>query len=319
MGWGRSSRAALAAAAVTLLACARAGADGTARVVAAEELFHAGRALIAGHKYREACEKLQSSQRLDPAVGTLLSLGECYMGQGKTASAWLSYQRAVALANQRRDPRSKAAEERAAAVEPLLSRLVLSAGTGARGPDVQITVNGETLEAGVLLEPVPIDPGLATIEASAPGFRTWSMRATIGPLGDRVTVVIPPLERLPAPGELATEEASVRARRTAGLALGGTGLATLGVGAIVGLQAIVKIRDANRSCPGLTTCNDVNAVRENGSGRDLADASTILLPIGAALLGAGAFFYLTSRHSRTPEIRADVAPNGARVRLGWSW
>jgi hypothetical protein len=96
------------------------------RASTAEELFRDGRTLISQHRYREACDKLAASQRVDPAVGTLLSLGECNAGQGKTASAWLAYRRAAALASERNDARRLIADERSNALEPQLSRLYLS-------------------------------------------------------------------------------------------------------------------------------------------------------------------------------------------------
>jgi hypothetical protein len=293
--------------------------QGSTRATVAEGLFHDGRALIAEHRYKEACDKLASSQKLDPAVGTLLSLGECYLGQGKTASAWLSYRRAVALASERKDPRSAAAEERATAIEPQLSRLILRGSGEAHGGEVSIAVNGEALEREVLLEPMPIDPGPATIVVRVPGYRAWSTRAQVGPLGDTVTVLIPPLEPLPDPSEVAREHGRSTTKRVAGVALGGAGLVALGVGSILGLQAIVKIRDANQLCPGSTTCPNAGAVQENETGRNLADASSVVIPVGAALLGVGAFVFFTSRERHAPEVGADVSSNGMRLRVGWSW
>ena len=39
---------------------------------AAEALFDQGVSLLRGRRYKEACEKLETSQKIDPAVGTLL-------------------------------------------------------------------------------------------------------------------------------------------------------------------------------------------------------------------------------------------------------
>jgi hypothetical protein len=296
-----------------------ASAQGTTRASAAEQLFDDGRALIAEHRYREACEKLASSQKLDPAVGTLLSLGDCNVGQGKTASAWLAYRRAIALASERGDPRSAAASERAAAIEPQLSRLVLRVGDDARSRDVRIAVNGEALEPEVLREPVPVDPGPTTVTVSARGFRTWTTRVSIGTAADRVEVLIPPLDPLPDRTEVDRQRGRASTRRTAGLVTGGAGLAAAGVGAILGLQAIVKIREANQLCPGANVCANGGAVSENATGKTFADASTVLLPVGAVLAGAGVWLYAGATARRAPEVSADVGPGGARMRVGWSW
>jgi len=63
----RRSHAASGIVAALILSCAGvARAQGSTRATAAEGLFHDGRALIAAHRYKEACEKLASSQKLDP-------------------------------------------------------------------------------------------------------------------------------------------------------------------------------------------------------------------------------------------------------------
>ncbi len=57
----------------------------------------------AGHA-REACPKYADSQRLDPQLGTLLHLGECYAKIGKTASAWASFRDADEIASSAHRP-----------------------------------------------------------------------------------------------------------------------------------------------------------------------------------------------------------------------
>src|SRR5262245_14840909 len=96
--------------------------------VAAESLFSSGRELMQAGKYQEACEKFESSRRLEPALGTTLNLANCYEKLGRTASAWAEFKSAAAEAQRLGDPTRKAtALERAAALEPKLSRLWLQA------------------------------------------------------------------------------------------------------------------------------------------------------------------------------------------------
>ncbi len=285
----------------------------------AEELFRAGRELSAQHRYREACEKLDASQKLDPAVGTLLSLGECYSGQGRVASAWLAYRSAASLANARGDPRGTAAEERAIAVEPQLSRVVIHTEDDPSRSGVRITINDEVFAPDVLGAPIPVDAGVVTIAETSPGYRTWSTRVEVRPFGDTATVVLPPLEPLPDPGVLARERARRSTKRAFGLGLGATGLVALSVGAVLGMQAITKIRDANRACTDGNACDDAGAVSENQRGRDFADAASAVIPAGVALAALGAWLLVTARAPSVPDVGADMSSGGARLRVAWSW
>src|SRR3954470_25035714 len=64
----------------------------------AERLFDQGRKLMEAKQYDEACEKFAASQKLEPAVGTLLNLGECSEKRRLLATAWGYYREALALA-----------------------------------------------------------------------------------------------------------------------------------------------------------------------------------------------------------------------------
>jgi hypothetical protein len=134
-----------------------------------------------------------------------------------------------------------------------------------------------------------------------------------------LTVDVPALEALPDPSVVEHARSVAATKRAAGLALGGVGLVGLGVGAILGLQAMVKIRDANSVCTTGTLCTDANAVQENQTGRNFADASSVTIPVSAAVLVAGTLLLLTSHAPRGAEIGAEVSPAGARLRVAWSW
>src|SRR5262249_6130177 len=81
-------------------------------VAAAQALFEDGKRLMQARNYEEACPKLVESQRLDPGGGTLLAIGLCHEGQGRTATAWADFN--VALTEARKDRR---ADREAAALE----------------------------------------------------------------------------------------------------------------------------------------------------------------------------------------------------------
>src|SRR5262249_32467324 len=139
-----------------------------ADAAAAEALFREGRRLLEEKKYGEACPKLQESDRLDPATGTLLALALCYEGDGKTASAWAAYVDAAGRARREdQKDRERAALDRAKSLEPKLSRVTLViAPTVAALPDLAVTRDGTPVGRGALGTAVPVDPGPHTVVAT---------------------------------------------------------------------------------------------------------------------------------------------------------
>ena len=79
-------------------------------LAAAEALYEAGKQLLVSGACESAIERLEASQALDPAVGTLLNLAECYVALGRMTSAWSTYRDAASLAVSTKQ-RSKVAPE----------------------------------------------------------------------------------------------------------------------------------------------------------------------------------------------------------------
>jgi hypothetical protein len=164
----------------------------------AQTLFDRGRELMAAKKYGEACEKFAESERLDPSVGTELNLGLCYESQGRTAAAWAAYRAASARARRdgRRD-REQAARDRAAALEPKLSRVSMALAPGADLPGLEVRLDGTVLGRATLDVAAPIDPGSHVVEVRAPGYRTWTSKFDVDSPTTR-PITIPPLSADPA-------------------------------------------------------------------------------------------------------------------------
>jgi len=186
---------------LVMLGLARpANAQSQTSVALAEMLYQQARDLMAEGRYDEACPKLEESQRLDPATGTLLNLASCHENQGKFASAWFEYLDAVTLS--RRDGRADRvayAQARLAELEPRLSRLTIVVPEAADYPGLELELDGALIGTAARGVPTPVDPGAHVVEARAPGRHGVKLRIEIGAVPEQKTITIPELVSAAAP------------------------------------------------------------------------------------------------------------------------
>jgi hypothetical protein len=255
-------------------------------------------------KFAEACPKFEASQRLDPGVGTLLNLGDCFEHAGKTASAWASFREAASLAvAASQAERERAARERAQALEPRLVRLVVKAPPAAASDaGFRIVRDDVVVEREAWGTAVPIDPGKHVIRASAPGKRAWSTELSIdsGAAGTTRTVDVPALaiEAAPTP--------KWSPQRTVGLVVGGLGVIALGVGTGFAIDAKSNYDEAHRRCTP-NGCDSAARSRAD-SAISTADAATGMFIGGAVALAAGVVLFLTAPSHSTSARSIGVLP-----------
>jgi len=117
-------------------AIAAAPSRGTAQPasVQAQSLFDDGRRLLKAGKIAEACSSFEASQKLDPAVTTLLNLADCREQNQQLATAWGVFVDANRLARTTGNAKlATVATSHARKLEPRLSRLTIAV-----APDRQI-------------------------------------------------------------------------------------------------------------------------------------------------------------------------------------
>ncbi|MFO0588032.1 MAG: hypothetical protein U0441_10855 [Polyangiaceae bacterium] len=289
---------------------------------AAEALFQEALKLTKLNNYPEACPKLEASNKLDPAVGTLFNLGDCYEHTGRTASAWSTFGEARRFAEQRKDRRAKDAAEREDALTPKLAKLVLVADDKPEG--LTIRRDKKTFDAATLGSAVPVDPGKHTIEVEAPGREPWSTTVDVPDKPGEVTVKIPPLAALRAtptasasassgPGE-GPSEGGLGTRKIVGIAVAGVGVLGLAAGGVFGGLTLAKVGESNQDnhcvSGSPTRCDAIGlALRKDAD--TLANVSNITLGVGGAALIAGAVIFLTAPSSAPPP----PAKSGRSVRV----
>lgn len=300
---------------------------------AAEALFDQGVRLMKQNSFSEACPKLEESERIDPAVGTLLYLGECYERVGKTASAWAAFREAASLANNMgQADRARVAGSRAQDLEPRLSRLSIElAPDVARIAGVLVKRGNYRLEPSLYGTPLPVDPGEFRIEVSAPGYETWTTPIKVESGGASASVRVPglvkrpeeatppPTARTPSgqPADLrlksqATPPAKhgLTTGQTLGLVVGGVGIVGLGLGTYFGVRAISKNSDAETRCNGDNQCSPQGLDLTEKAKKD-ATAANIAFAAGGALVAIGGVVFLSSG-SRDSERVALVPLLGPR-------
>ena len=283
-------------------------------------------------KFADACPKFEASQQLDPGLGTMLNLAECYEKTGRTASAWAEYREAIPLA---RAAGSKArqdlAAERAQALQERLSTLTIRAMSG-EDPNVHLEVrrDGVALQEAELGSPIPVDPGEHVIEAAAPGKQPWSSKIQVGADAAKVAVEIPALQPAsgspaaatsatpavttttgPSGAPLADKPASGSAMRTTGLVFGGVGVVGIGLGTFFGLQASSKWSDAKGKCSDYPYGCGAEGQDLQSSARSQATISTVMFVAGGALLATGAVLYFTA--PKQQNVALAIGPGSAFV------
>ena len=151
---------------------------------------------MAAEKWPEATRKLEESLRLERAPGTAFNLGECFEKTGRTASAWAAFLEVAALSRAANRPdREQIARERAKALEPKLTRIVIAVPPASRVPGLSVTRNGETIGEAQWGSPLPVDPGELLIRATSPGKIPWDTRLTTAGEGKTITAEVPLLEQ----------------------------------------------------------------------------------------------------------------------------
>jgi hypothetical protein len=264
-------------------------------------LFREGRALLESHDYARAIPKLEESFRLDPGGGTRLNLALAYEMAGRTASAWTSFQDALAMA--KRDARPDRVDEAQAhlrALQPRLSHLRVVVAPPARAPGLQVLRDGVALGEASWGVDVPVDPGLHRVEARAPGKRSWLTEVAVGDGGDGKQVTLSALADLPAPAP-PRAGSGLRSMAWIAIAAGGVGLATA---AATGAVARAK----NPDCPD-GRCS-ATAQSQVDTYNSLRTASTVSFWAGAGLAAAGLTLFLLSpgRHEDGAAATVVLAP-----------
>ncbi len=332
-----SSTLAVVFASASAFASSPCRADGTSSNAAvAETLFREGKELIRAGKVAEGCARLAESQRLDPGGGTLLALATCHEQDGRTATAYLEFKEAAAVARQAgRSDRADLAQQRVRALEPKLSTLTVAVPAAAQLADLGIDVDGAPLVRAAWGSAVPTDPGKHVVEAHATGYSPWRADVDVGANADRRTVTLVPLARGTAtaasvgapssstspptvdaapPQPVASTSAVATgsgaspssARRTVAYVTGGAGIVALGVATFFGVKALSASSDAKADGHCDATGCDAAGVAYVNDAHSAARISNITGAVGLVAVGTSLVLLLTNVGRSAPPSQAAV-------------
>ena len=293
-----------------LLASARSAQAASPEASAAQALFDEGKALMARADYHLACSKFEESERLDPALGTLLNLADCREKEGKIASAWSLFRDAEGLLLRAGPADAEAvARERARALEGRVPRLLIAVAPG-QPPALKIARSGTDVGPAQWATPIPLDPGEYRVTATAPGYAGWQSTVTLKEGAGTLSLTVPALVRevsaVPAglvshregvDLPLAPADSASRPIPTASWVLGGVGIAALGTSFALGSWAKSKYDSAD--CPNHVCLSDA-AFKQRQGARDQATAATVVFIGGALALGGGVLLWAARPSPSTP-------------------
>ncbi len=293
--------------------------------VMAESLFDEGRKLLEDGKLDEACAKLDASNRMESAVGTLLNLGDCNERRGRLATAWSNYRAAASLAVTRGDAaRADFARRRSDLLQPRLSTLTVQ--IAVPEPGLRVKRDGVDVDDAAWGTALPIDAGAHVIVAEAPGKASWSTSIVIADGdGQHSVVKVEPLAAAAsAPVPAATTKDALapraptpepRATRTLGFVGIGAGALAIGAGVYFALHARSTWDDGEPHCDAANRCDDVG-VALNRSARKSGDIATVAITSGLILAAAGVVAVLLSpSKTNAAATSRSVQPMRSRLTL----
>ncbi|HWZ90499.1 MAG TPA: hypothetical protein VNW92_16660 [Polyangiaceae bacterium] len=276
---------------------------------------------MAAKKYEQACPRFEESQRLDPGIGAMYNLADCWDHSGRTASAWAMFLDAAAAARAvGQADRERAAKERALAIESKVPHLTIQVPNAEAG--LEVKRDGEIVRAASYGVSLPVDPGNHHIEVSAPGKKPYATDANITAAAS-LTVEIPKLENAEpasAPSNASPTNDAAHATSTVDVgttpskskvlpyALVGLGVAGLAVGTVFELKSRSANGDALDICKDGQPCSLGDISRHDSLVSDAKTDRTIAvvgLGVGALSLASGVILLATGQPAaEKPSARA---------------
>jgi hypothetical protein len=194
---------------------------------------------------------------------------------------------------------------------------------------------------------VPVDPGSHELAASAPQYKPWSTKISVGRDGSTLNVAVPALEALPpeavtpppttpsspqggpaaaeqpaAPAPAPVEPGTWSNQRVIAVIVGTVGVVGLGVAGVFAATAKSRYSDSLPSCDSnnVDLCTQAG-VDQRDSARQAGDVATVASVAGGVAVVTGILLWVTGAPERAAVPRAgiEIVPTlgGGIVRGQW--
>ncbi len=283
----------------------------------ASDLFRQGRSLISDGDWEAGCAKLELSMKRFAAPSTLMNIARCREHEGRVATAWALYRRALVLnletkGDARRQELEEVAKEAIADLEPRLPRIRVVLARPVRGAVVR--EHGRELPFDTA---VPLDPGTVQLTGKAPGHADLHEDVTLVE-GKTTTVQVEFVKKPDAPTSPEEDEVVEAPVPVWVWLLGGTGVAMAGVAVGFGVDAWQTNDALLERCGDDQRCDedpDFDPEPDNAR-KNRGLALSIGFGVGAlGALTAAAVGLLTHAEPSAPTVAPMLLPEGAGLSL----
>jgi hypothetical protein len=322
---------ALASLLAALLAASVALAQGDADRATARALAEQAQDALEAKDYARAADLFDRAAALVRAPTLSLGRARALAGLGELVAAHEAYQKILrdGVPADASPAFARAIDEARGELAALAARLPAATVRidGPRAPEVMI--DGEPVPATAIGVSGFVDPGAHVVRAEAPGFVPAESTFTVKE-GERIEVrlalvalaVTPTATATPPPDDAGG--GGWTSTQIAGLAVGGVGMAALGVSLATGVAYLGAESDVEAHCDDTGAC-DPEGLDAAESGETLGVVNTVTLFGGAALIAAGAVLFVTGRRDeaspaaglRPPAVWIGPGGGGAVLRGGF--
>ena len=282
----------------------------------AREQFGQALALQTAGDWAGALALLKEVAAVKSTPQVRFNMALCEEKLGKLVAALGDYELAASDARaEKADQVAEEVESRRESLGKRIPKITVKRGSGAEAASVAI--DGVSLGDQMIGQPMPIDPGPHTVEATAPGFKLFrkSMRVA-EQQSESIEIVLEPEPVAATP--VANGGGNARAGQgrspVYGYVIGGIGIASLGAsGVFFGLRAS-KISSLDkvcpppdRQCPSHAQQSDIDA------GKLDTTIANVTLAVGVAAVAGGLVLILTSGPSSEPSVALAPGLGGAQL------